>query len=204
MPGPSKGPMDGSTRPRNGRAASRAGDHGRTNKSAGTPSSPTRSAATAWRSAVGRSASSARTVQGRSSARAPAKPTVCGGPRHAWRRAGARRRNGNVGARPACQIRRCQPCARPPIRTTAARRREMPRIAGQERRVYALVAGLPYSGAQTAFFSVEMTIDAFLEGHVRVFEWLGRLVGPLKPRRGRRLRWGARSDAPTGLPRYDW
>ena len=28
-----------------------------------------------------------------------------------------------------------------------------PRIAGRERRVYALVASLPYSGAQTAFFS---------------------------------------------------
>jgi transposase len=48
-----------------------------------------------------------------------------------------------------------------------------PRIAGRERRVYALVASLPYSGAQTAFFSLEMTIESFLEGHVRAFEWLG-------------------------------
>ena len=48
-----------------------------------------------------------------------------------------------------------------------------PRLAGRERRVYALVATLPYSGAQTAFFSLEMTIEAFLEGHVRAFEWLG-------------------------------
>ena len=48
-----------------------------------------------------------------------------------------------------------------------------PRLAGRERRVYALVASLPYSGAQTAFFSLEMTIEAFLEGHVRAFEWLG-------------------------------
>ena len=48
-----------------------------------------------------------------------------------------------------------------------------PRIAGRERRLYALVASLPYSGAQTAFFSVEMTIESFLEGHVRAFEWLG-------------------------------
>ncbi len=48
-----------------------------------------------------------------------------------------------------------------------------PTLAGQERRVYALVASLPYSGAQTAFFSFEMTIEAFLEGHVRAFEWLG-------------------------------
>ncbi len=52
---------------------------------------------------------------------------------------------------------------------------EMPtraKLAGRERRVYALVASLPYSGAQTAFFSFEMTIEAFLEGHVRAFEWL--------------------------------
>jgi transposase len=48
-----------------------------------------------------------------------------------------------------------------------------PRVAGRERRVYALVASLPYSGAQTAFFSLEMTIESFLEGHVRAFEWLG-------------------------------
>jgi transposase len=48
-----------------------------------------------------------------------------------------------------------------------------PTLAGRERRVYALVASLPYSGAQTAFFSLEMTIEAFLQGHVRAFEWLG-------------------------------
>jgi transposase len=48
-----------------------------------------------------------------------------------------------------------------------------PKLAGRERRVYALVASLPYSGAQTAFFSLEMTIECFLEGHVRAFEWLG-------------------------------
>jgi transposase len=48
-----------------------------------------------------------------------------------------------------------------------------PRLAGRERRVYALVASLPYSGAQTAFFSLEMTIESFLEGHARAFEWLG-------------------------------
>jgi transposase len=48
-----------------------------------------------------------------------------------------------------------------------------PTLAGRERRVYALVASLPYSGAQTAFFSLEMTIESFLEGHVRAFEWLG-------------------------------
>ena len=48
-----------------------------------------------------------------------------------------------------------------------------PRIEGVERRVYALLASLPYSGAQTAHFSFDMTLESFLEGHVRVFDWLG-------------------------------
>ena len=48
-----------------------------------------------------------------------------------------------------------------------------PKIAGRERRVYALVATLPYSGAQTAHFSFDLTIESFLEGHVRIFDWLG-------------------------------
>ena len=48
-----------------------------------------------------------------------------------------------------------------------------PTVAGRERRVYALIASLPYSGAQTAFFSLDMTLESFLEGHVRAFEWLG-------------------------------
>ena len=51
-----------------------------------------------------------------------------------------------------------------------------PRIAGRERRVYALVATLPYSGAQTAHFSFDLTTESFLEGHVRIFEWLGGVV----------------------------
>jgi transposase len=48
-----------------------------------------------------------------------------------------------------------------------------PRLAGRERRLYALVASLPYSGAQTAFFSFELTLASFLEGHVRAFEFFG-------------------------------
>src|SRR5262249_1234431 len=48
-----------------------------------------------------------------------------------------------------------------------------PVVAGAGRRVYALIASLPYSGAQTALFSFEMTLEAFLEGHVQAFEWLG-------------------------------
>jgi transposase len=48
-----------------------------------------------------------------------------------------------------------------------------PRVAGRKRRVYALICSLPFSGASTAHFSFDMTIEAFLEGHVRAFEWLG-------------------------------
>jgi transposase len=48
-----------------------------------------------------------------------------------------------------------------------------PRIAGRERRIYALVATLPYSGAQTAHFSFDLASESFLEGHVRIFDWLG-------------------------------
>jgi hypothetical protein len=48
-----------------------------------------------------------------------------------------------------------------------------PRVAGHKRRVYALVATLPYSGAQTAHFSFDLTSESFLEGHVRIFDWLG-------------------------------
>ena len=51
-----------------------------------------------------------------------------------------------------------------------------PKIAGRERRVYALVATLPYSGAQTAHFSFDLTAESFLEGHVRIFDWLGGVV----------------------------
>ena len=48
-----------------------------------------------------------------------------------------------------------------------------PKILGRERRVYALICTLPYSGASTAHFTFDMTIESFLEGHVRTFEWLG-------------------------------
>jgi transposase len=51
-----------------------------------------------------------------------------------------------------------------------------PRIAGRERRIYALIGSLPYSGAQSAHFSFEMTLESFLEGHVRLFDWLGGVV----------------------------
>ncbi len=51
--------------------------------------------------------------------------------------------------------------------------RRRPKIAGRERRVYALIASLPFSGAQTAHFSFDLTAESFLEGHVRALEWLG-------------------------------
>jgi transposase len=48
-----------------------------------------------------------------------------------------------------------------------------PRVYGRERRVYALICTLPFSGASTAHFSFDMTIESFLQGHVRAFAWLG-------------------------------
>ena len=51
-----------------------------------------------------------------------------------------------------------------------------PKIAGRERRVYALLGTLPYSGAQSAHFSFDMTAESFLEGHVALFDWLGGVV----------------------------
>jgi transposase len=48
-----------------------------------------------------------------------------------------------------------------------------PKILGRERRVYALICTLPYSGASTAHFTFDMTIESFLQGHVRAFDWLG-------------------------------
>ena len=48
-----------------------------------------------------------------------------------------------------------------------------PKIAGRERRVYALICSLPFSGASTAHFTFDMTVESFLEGHVRAFAWLG-------------------------------
>ena len=48
-----------------------------------------------------------------------------------------------------------------------------PKIAGRERRVYALIARCRSPGAQTAHFSFDMTTESFLEGHVRALEWLG-------------------------------
>jgi transposase len=76
-----------------------------------------------------------------------------------------------------------------------------PTLAGRERRVYALVAALPYSGAQTAFFSFEMTLESFLEGHVHAFGWLGglprecvydNLRAVVARREGERIVWNPR------------
>ena len=39
-----------------------------------------------------------------------------------------------------------------------------PWIAGRERRVHGLICSLPFSGAATAHFSFDMTIESFLEG----------------------------------------
>jgi len=76
-----------------------------------------------------------------------------------------------------------------------------PRIAGRERRVYALVCALPFSGASTAHFSFDMTAESFLEGHVRAFAWLGgvprecvydNLRSAVARRDGDRIAWNPR------------
>jgi transposase len=76
-----------------------------------------------------------------------------------------------------------------------------PRLLGRERRVYALVVALPYSGAQTAHFSFDMSVESFLEGHVRAFEFLGgvpaecvydNLRAAVARRRGAEVEWAQR------------
>jgi len=76
-----------------------------------------------------------------------------------------------------------------------------PRIAGRERRVYALICTLPFSGASTAHFSFDMTIESFLEGHVRALAWLGgvprecvydNLRSAVARREGEQITWNAR------------
>jgi transposase len=76
-----------------------------------------------------------------------------------------------------------------------------PRIAGRERRVYALICTLPFSGASTAHFSFDMTAESFLEGHVRAFAWLGgvprecvydNLRSAVARRDGDQITWNAR------------
>jgi transposase len=76
-----------------------------------------------------------------------------------------------------------------------------PRVLGRERRIYALVMTLPYSGAHTAHFSFNMTVESFLEGHVRAFDYLGgvpaecvydNLRAAVARRDGEAIRWASR------------
>lgn len=76
-----------------------------------------------------------------------------------------------------------------------------PVIAGRGRRVYALVGSLPYSGAQSAHFSFDMSIESFLEGHVAIFDWLSgvarecvydNLRSVVARREGKEIRWSER------------
>jgi transposase len=76
-----------------------------------------------------------------------------------------------------------------------------PKVAGRERRVYALLATLPYSGAQSAHFSFDMTAESFLEGHVAILDWLGGVVrecvydnlrSVVAKRDGDEIRWNER------------
>jgi hypothetical protein len=76
-----------------------------------------------------------------------------------------------------------------------------PRLLGRERRIYALVVTLPYSGAQTAHFSFDMSVESFLEGHVAAFAFLGgvpaecvydNLRAAVARREGDLVRWAQR------------
>jgi transposase len=76
-----------------------------------------------------------------------------------------------------------------------------PVLMGRERRIYALILSLPYSGAQTAHFSLDMTVEAFLEGHVAAFDYLGgvpaqcvydNLRAAVARREGDQVRWAPR------------
>jgi len=76
-----------------------------------------------------------------------------------------------------------------------------PKIAGRERRVYALICSLPYSGAATAHFTFDMTIESFLQGHVCALAWLGgvprecvydNLRSAVARRDGDAITWNAR------------
>jgi len=76
-----------------------------------------------------------------------------------------------------------------------------PTIEGRERRVYALLGTLPYSGAQSAHFSFDMTAESFLEGHARILDWLGgvprecvydNLRAVVARREGDEVRWNGR------------
>jgi transposase len=76
-----------------------------------------------------------------------------------------------------------------------------PKIDGKERRVYALICSLPYSGASTAHFSFDLTAESFIEGHVHAFEWLGgvprecvydNLRSAVAKREGDQITWNQR------------
>ena len=82
-----------------------------------------------------------------------------------------------------------------------------PRVAGRERRVYALIASLPFSGAQTAHFSFDLSTESFLEGHVRALDWLGgvprecvydNLRSVVARRDGDQINWNGRFVALRG------
>jgi transposase len=82
-----------------------------------------------------------------------------------------------------------------------------PKVAGRERRVYALIASLPFSGAQSAHFSFDLSAESFLEGHVRALEWLGgvprecvydNLRSVVARRDGDQITWNSRFVALRG------
>ncbi len=65
--------------------------------------------------------------------------------------------------------------------------------AGATRSIWALIAWLPFSGAQAAFFTLDATVESFLEGHVRILAQLGGV--PEECRYGQLPRLIAKRDA---------
>jgi transposase len=119
-----------------------------------------------------------------------------------------RRRLAEVRADPEDAAAAVGPLAGGAVEWDWARMRQRPWMGGVRRSVWALVASLPFSGAQTAHFSLDATLESFLEGHVRVFDWLQGVPAagtyehllPVVAKRDTRqaLRWNRRFRALRG------
>jgi transposase len=84
--------------------------------------------------------------------------------------------------RRVAQLRSADPSLAPPAGPRAGQMAEwdwlklderVPVGAGATRNVWALIAWLPFSGTQAAHFTLDATLESFLEGHVRILARLG-------------------------------
>lgn len=84
--------------------------------------------------------------------------------------------------RRVAQLRSADPRLAPPAGPRAGQLAEwdwvrlderVPVGAGATRSLWALIACLPFSGAQAAHFTLDATVESFLEGHVRILSSLG-------------------------------